>query len=103
MSDVIYVYVNPETNYIVLTKKELEDLLDKAYQQGRNSHWYWGYYPTYYSTTPSYPYGNTISTTGTSKDYNITSSVDDPSKHNTVIFTTSSNDATYGIATPSNV
>lgn len=107
MNNLIYIYVDPNKNKVTLTKKELEALLEKAFNQGYYSRpYYYSYaYPytyPYYSTTTST--GDCVTISNTSRDVGLkqdfatyTSSLSD-----SIIFTTSQAEAEYGIGTNMN-
>ena len=59
MVDVIYVYADPYDDMVHLTKKELQELLDRAFKQGHNQGYAEArYYYTspYITTTPAITY-----------------------------------------------
>lgn len=59
MVDVIYVYADPYDDMVHLTKKELQELLDRAFKQGHNQGYAEGrnfYNSPYITTTPAITY-----------------------------------------------
>lgn len=80
MVNVIYVYADPYDDMVHLTKKELQELLDKAFKQGHNQGYAEGrnfYNSPYITTTPAITYKlepeyNPYTITCTAADDNIT-------------------------------